>query len=186
MYSTASSCSDDRAVRRHARIDTYKGGLHRPAYLRRKGVLGVAVGGVQEHGIAALEALEVRILKQVRPKAHISAMNICLSGGQLEEYLSCSRAVVGIYQSDLNAFDLCGCIPLESLDEVRADSQDADDELPCDLAAVYGAIIPGVSQARVVVCTSEGLLSCLMFKRKDGKHCWNKKHSFLRLRVYTP
>ena len=158
MYSTASSCSDDRAVRRRAGIDTYRCTLHRAAYLRRKGVLWVAVGGVQEHGIAALEALEVRVLKQVGPKAHISAMNICLSGGQLEEYLSCSRAVVGIYQRDLDSFDLCRCIPLESVDEVGADSQDADDELPCDLAAVYGAIIPVVSQATVVVCTSEGLL----------------------------
>ena len=133
--------------------------LHRPAYLRREGVLWVAVRGVQEHGIAALEALEVRVLKQVRPKAHISAMDICLSSSQLEEYLSCSRAVIGIYQRDLNTFDLCRCVPLESMDEVGTDSQDADNELPRDLAAVYRAIVPVVSQASVVVCTSEGLLS---------------------------
>lgn len=53
-------------------------------YLRREGVLWVAVCSVEVHCIAALEALQMWVLKQVSSKSHISAVNIGFPTAEFE------------------------------------------------------------------------------------------------------
>lgn len=93
---------DDRAVSRcnarhqHGTCDAMLG-EERGKHLWGEGVFWVAVRCVQKHSVAALEALEVGIVKQVRPKSHVPAVDVGFPCWQLEEDLGCSGAVVGIH-----------------------------------------------------------------------------------------
>lgn len=75
-------------------------------YLWWEGVLGIAICCVQKYSIRALECGEVRILQQMLPKTHVSTVYIFLAIWQLKQKLHCTRAVVGVYQYDLDT-----CMP---------------------------------------------------------------------------
>lgn len=72
-------------------------------HLWRERVFRIAVGRVQIHSIAALEALQMRILEQVWTKSHVPTVNVGLPTAELEQDLRCPRTVIGINDSDLDS-----------------------------------------------------------------------------------
>jgi hypothetical protein len=56
----------------------------------------VCIGGVQEHRLCPPEALQVWVAQQLWAVAHVAAVDVAASIGQLKQHLGSSWAVVGI------------------------------------------------------------------------------------------
>lgn len=74
-------------------------------YLRGKGILGVAVCGVEVQHVGVVKALLQRwASEQVGGKTHVTGMDVASPVWQLKQKLNSARAVVGVDQGD---FDAC-------------------------------------------------------------------------------